>query len=785
MTNEQLPIKFFAKREIDNMRVEGGGGNNPPKFVLSQEELKMKSRNFANIINKFKEDVIIREKKNSLIPVVFKTKIIDDATAKTHRVEISNLFRMGTGNNVLGLVEEDELLIKVNNSKEIEGILERIQNIERYAHALSAIDTISNFQPMISKSEYSEIMDYKVKLIDFQDYELNLAIRAYFEKSIKDLGIEVTRTYYTRDYLIFNIKNINIDDFFLDDQNNLFDAIFSIEPMPRYTVSLDMHKSNIDTNILKPQRDKNYATVGILDNGVANIPQLKPWLVNDRYTAYPEEYISKDHGTFVSGIVVYGDSLERENWVGVEGIKILDACVFPDIEKEGIEEDELIRNIQEAVRIHHKDVKVWNLSISVTREVEEYNFSDFAVALDALQDEYDILICKSAGNCSNFKIGYPKGKIHQGADSVRSIVVGSIAHKKSKLDLSDIDNPSPFTRIGRGPSYIIKPEIVHYGGNAGVDQNGNIVTSGVKSFGLDGNVLQSVGTSYSTPRVAALAAGIHQEIEEEFDPLLIKALIIHSANYSENLSIPVTERVKQLGFGRPKPIKEILYNSPHEVTLILRDEIGKGEYLDIMDFPMPDCLIDGEYFTGQIVATLAYNPILDPTQRAEYCQSNIDVKMGTYDDKKSRDTTKKNILNPIGRDDSKNILLESCYSKTKMKNNNNEFSMRERLLIKYTDKYYPVKKYAVDLGEMTDGNQSKYLSKDRRWYLYLNGLYRDHIETKAQLQGTIPSQEFCLIITIKDPTETKLVYNETNQKLNEFNFWHSNIRLQTEVKVRN
>lgn len=785
MTNEQLPIKFFAKREVDNMRVEAGGGGDPPKFVLSQEELEIKSRNFENVINEFKKDVLIKESENSLIPVVFKTKIIDDATAKTHRIEVSNLFRIGTNNNILGLVDEDELLIKVTDSKEIEKILERIKNTQRYAHALSAIDSISNFNPIITKSESSEVMDYKVKLIDFQDYELNLAIRTFFEKSIKDLGVELTRTHYTPNHLVFNIKSISLDEFFSREQSKLFDAIFSIEPMPKYTVSLDMGESEVTTNILTPQNGKRYATVGILDNGVANIPHLEPWLVDDNYTAYPEAYMGKDHGTFVSGIVVYGDNIENENWVGTEGVKILDACVFPDIEKEGIEEDELIRNIQEAVKIHHKDVKVWNLSISVTREVEEYNFSDFAIALDALQDQYGVLICKSAGNCKNFKIGYPKGKIHQGADSVRSIVVGSIAHKKSSLDLGDIDNPSPFTRIGRGPSYIIKPEVVHYGGNAGVDDNGNIVTSGVKSFGLEGEILQSVGTSYSTPRVAALAAGLYQEMEEEFDPLLIKALVVHSANYSEKLCLPLTERINQIGFGKPKPVKETLYNSPHEVTLILRDEIGKGEYLDIMDFPMPDCLTDGEYFTGQIVVTLAYNPILDPTQRSEYCQSNVDVKMGTYDAKKDRDTSKRNILNPIGRDDSKNVLLESCYSKRKMRANTNEFSMKERLLIKYADKYYPVKKYAVDLDEMTDGNQLKYLTKDRRWYLYLNGLYRDHIEVKSQIEGTVPSQEFCLIITIKDPTETKPVYNEANQKLNEFNFWHSNIKLQTEVTIRN
>lgn len=785
MADGRLPIKFFAKREVDNMRVEGGGGGEPPKFILGEEELRVKSRTFVGVVESLKEEVIKKEKSNSLIPVVFKTKIIDDAAAKTHRREVSNLFRAGADNNILGLVESDEIMIKLDDLKETEIIIRRLKNTQRYAHALSCIDNILEFKPLVYKSESKEPVDYKVKLINFQNYEQNIAIRNYFEKSMSQLGLEVKKTNYTSEHVVYNIQSVNLDVLETINENDAFGAIFSIEPMPKYTVTLDMEEDEAAINITTPKQGEKYATVGILDNGVENIPHLQPWLAEERYSAYPESYMSKNHGTFVSGVVVYGDLLEGKNWVGTKGVKILDACVFPDTDKEGIEEDELIRNIQEAIKAHHKKVKIWNLSISISTEVDEYSFSDFAIALDALQDEYGVLICKSAGNCKNFKTGHPKGKIHQGADSVRSIVVGSIAHEKSAMDIADIDNPSPFTRIGRGPSYIIKPEVVHYGGNAGVDHHGRMVITGVKSFGLDGSISKSAGTSYSTPRIAALAAGLYQEMEEEFDPLLIKALMIHSASYSENLHIPNTERVNQVGFGKPQTVREILYNSPNEVTLILRDEMAKGEYIDIMDFPMPDCLADGDCYTGQIVATLVYNPIIDSSQRAEYCQSNIDIKIGTYDEKKDRDTTKQNILNPVGRDGSQNLLLETCYSKRKMRSNTDEFALKERLLIQYGDKYYPVKKFAVDLSEMTDSNRMKYLTKDKRWFLYLKGLFRDHIESKSQQEGTIPSQEFCLIVTIKDPTGTKPVYDEVNQKLNEYNFWHNNIKLHADISIHN
>lgn len=428
-------------------------------------------------------------------------------------------------------------------------------------------------------------------------------------------------------------------------------------------------------------------------------------------------------------------------------------------------------------------MKVWNLSVSITREVDDSKFSDFAMALDALQEQYNILICKSAGNCQNFAMHLPKGRIHEGADSVLSLVVGSMAHKKGQFDCADIDNPSPFTRVGPGPEFIIKPEVAHYGGNAGTDNHGKPVISGVKSFSTNGTTIENAGTSFSTPRVASLATGLFQELDEKFDPLLIKGLIIHSATYPHNLHIPETERANQIGFGIPQNIHNILYNDPYEATLILRDTLAKGEYIDIMDFPMPKSLIQNGFYTGQIIATLVYEPILDPSQGIEYCQSNIDLKFGTYDSKMERDTQRRGILNPVGRQGSQNLFRESLYSKRLMRDNSSDFALRERLLIQYGDKYYPVKKYAVDLSELSDANKQHYITDGKKWYLTLRGLFREHTEQQASLERSIPKQDLCLIITVRDPNRIAPIYNDVTQGLDNYHFWHSNIKLTNDVTV--
>lgn len=564
---------------------------------------------------------------------------------------------------------------------------------------------------------------------------------------------------------------------------DIFNALFSVEPMPKYVISLDFLEEDDDIPIKKPDSEKNYMTIGILDNGIETIPHLKPWIDIERWSPYPESSINPTHGTFVAGIALYGDECEGKGWVGHKGIKLFDAAVFPDNSKEGLDEDELIANIKEAVKLYNEQVKIWNLSISITRPVSDNKFSDFAIALDALQDEYNVLICKSAGNCRNFESSRPKGRVHEGADSIRSLVVGSFAHKKGTYDYAEVNDPSPFSRVGPGPEFIIKPEVSHYGGNAGVDPLGNTVTTGVKSFAKDGTLAQGVGTSFSTPRITALAAGIQQELSEDFDPLLLKALITHSASYPREMTVPSIERAKQVGFGLPKSVSEIIYNSPYEATLILRDNLAKGDKIDIMDFPMPQCLIKDGYYTGQIIATLVYEPILDASQGIEYCQSNLDIKFGSYDEKFERDISQRHILNPVGRKGAQNLFLGSVFSKTKMKNKSSDFALKERLQIQYGDKYYPVKKYAIDLSELTEQKKIDYLSSDKKWFLFLQGVYRDHIERLSQLESFTLSQEFCLILTIRDPFYKEEVYDEVTHKLDEYNFWHSNIKIATDVNI--
>lgn len=775
---ERLPIKFFSKREEDNMRVEGGGGNKLPSFVLTGEKLVERTEKLSTEFDSFVSNI---QWKEDNVPAIMLAKLNPDALAKSHRGKINTLFYGEGGNNVIGLCDERTLKIKINSSATSSEIRERLSQPQKYAYEISCIESISEFKPKIVRS--SGFDDYKVKLLNFQDYSLNKAFEGRFESFLKKNRINYKKTRYSSELEIF--KLIHMDSLMVNSllSSEIFNLTEEIVPMPKAFFELDSLDTGDDFPVISPDSNDSYTIVGVLDNGIERNRYLIPWIAN-KNSPYPSNVITPSHGTKVASIITYGDLLEGKELVGNKHVKVFDATVFPDTKKESLDEDDLIANIQEMVRNNCNEIKIWNLSVSITREIEPDRFSDFAIALDSLQDECNVLICKSAGNCMNFANGNPIGHLHEGADSVRSLVVGSLAQSSEKNDLASVNNPSPFSRIGPGPAYIVKPDLVHYGGNVRIDENRKFSESGNLTIGMGGTIVYSSGTSFSTPRIAALASELSNDIKEEFDPLLIKALLIHSCNYPSEINMPVNERTKYTGFGKPSSVSQILYNAPNEVTLILRDTLVRGQYIDIKDFPMPDCLVKDGFYCGQIIATLVYDSVLEPTQGFEYCQSNMNLKFGPYDAKTERDTTRRTILNPVGKDGAKNVLLESFYSKRKQANNNqNEFAKMERLLIQYGDKYYPVKKYAVDLSEVTEKNKEKYLTSDKNWFLYLDGTYRNYSELKSQMQNFELSQEFCLIITLRDPEGNTNVYDGVTQKLNEFNFWHSTIKVNTNVVV--
>lgn len=776
---KNLPIKLFKKRDNDkllnNLAVVGENTGN--KFKLKGDELCARSTYFSNYFSGLTSKISLKFETNNYLPTVIKLKINEDALAKTYRGEIGKIFNFSRKINLIGLIGENQLLIKIENANDLALIEKRIKDTERNALGLSAIEEAEDFKPIINVEENFN-GDLKVRLLNYGDYKLNEVAERSFENLCERLGFQYLKLNYTRDLILYRVSSIKpqaLTNF------NESESIFSITPIPIMQLVKSDFAEDGKIAIKKPEEGIDYFKIGVFDEGISDIDHLKDWK-SGSYYAFGEDEFNKSHGTFVAGIINYGDTLEGKSWTGTKPFKITEAVIMPNDKYGYIDEPMMVEFMKKAI-LAHPDVKVWNFSLGSEIPISDSQYSDFAKFLDELQDENNILIVKAAGNCNKFFKAAPRGRITEASESIRTLVIGSIAHDKSENDIAAVNHPSPFSMVGPGVSDVIKPDMVHYGGNAGV-KDGKVQINGVKSFSADGRISKAVGTSFSTPRVAALAAELAGSLKEEFNPLLIKGLLIHSSKHPVEFDDSFENRINQIGFGLPTRIDDILYNDPNEVTLILMDAVDKGSHIKIMDFPFPSCLVDDGYFYGQIKITLVTAPEVDVYQGAEYIQSDIDVALGTYA-KKIEVVDSRINRNPIDIAEPQNLLVPSLYSSQKQKSASPNFKAN-RFLKSYKnghrDQFVPIKKWCIDLEELREGNKKNSIQQDRLWFLKLEAAFRNNYEGKIK-DSKNTSQEFALIITIKDTKGKGKVYDEVTNLLSQFNFIHEDIKVDERVII--
>ena len=671
---------------------------------------------------------------------------------------------------ILSIVTTDELITNINRA---------LQDTQNNARLISSIEDMEPFEAR-SGAYNPDNRVYRVRLIDYQDRHRNQLAQTLFRNQCASNGITIDReTRYSPDMRIYRITLDSIADM---ETVRGFEGVFSIEEAIPIRADMDTFDDMSVPAVKQPKSGVVYPVVGVLDSGIKKNAYLSPWLLNESETYYGEELQDKSHGSMVASVLEYSDEINGTDYVSTEGVMMLEAVIAPDLHKEAIYPEDLLDNVRDAIE-RHRSIKIWTMSAGTSEESAPDSFSEYGMALDNIADENGVLIIKSAGNSSAFMRNAQPERVAKMADSVRSLVVGSIAGEKSTYDLAEIDMPSPFTRRGPGPVYIIKPDLVAYGGNAGIRPDGKLTTTGVKVFDGDGRPTRAPGTSFSTPWIARIAAELDFLLDGDFDPLLIKALMVHNASYPAGERMKMDDKKKFMGFGMPSGTREILYNSENEITLILRDKLPKGSFIDILYFPFSQSMIgdDGMYH-GQIILTMVSSPILRPSEGPEYCQSDIKVAFGTMEGVKERDTSKRTIRNPYGAEDAANVMRDDLYKKQFFDVLEEETFGRERTLLRLGQKFHPIKKYAIDLDEMTDANKKKYLTGNRQWYMKVEALFRDAVEREARSTGEVLEQDFCILLTIRDPSGKAPVYTEITQQLQEKNFVYSNVRLKNEVR---
>ncbi len=164
MADKYLPIKIVHKREKDASLTEAGGGN-PPQWmdVVNIEE---RSEMIIETLNEIGEQLASRSERLSFIPATIELTLDSKAIAKSYRSRVRNIVDVNYKNNIIGLIDDDTLLIKIDSSDDLIKIRKNIMNFKKTKEGLASIVESAAFKPSIDVEE-NEIL--KVKLINYQD----------------------------------------------------------------------------------------------------------------------------------------------------------------------------------------------------------------------------------------------------------------------------------------------------------------------------------------------------------------------------------------------------------------------------------------------------------------------------------------------------------------------------------------------------------------------------------------------------------------------------------------
>lgn len=733
----KLPLKVVPQLERDFFRPHTGGS---AKKVFTPVDEEFRGMLSAQVIE-IRDHFLTAFKSFPSVPAVARAKVRSDAIAKSHR-PLKVLSEKTCP--IIGAEGLGELLLSVT-PQGLERLARMIES-DKTKVGIANLSTLQSFEAYLPSVEMPEDRVAKVKLFRHNNPSFDAAVEASFYNVLRRFGIREPREIrYGRGLKIYKLELKQPE---LVQALSAYMGTQSVGPFPVYqpvrSAAVPV-RAAVPDDFPEPDAGTDYPLIGVVDSGTApGDPYLTPW--RDAQEVYvPPADQDNSHGSFVSGLVIHSRKLNHDD-------QRFPSCSarFVDVvalAKSGTTEDKLLSTLEDAVE-KYPQVKVWNLSLGTARPVNNQTFSDLGVALDRLQDEHDVTFILAAGNYQDKPYrGWPPDDLGEDdricapADSVRAIVVGAAAHRDHSSSRVKAGHPSPFSRRGPGPLYLPKPELSHIGGNC--NPAGSCNQIGVLSIDGRGNLAEDIGTSFATPLVSTLFANVGHRIQGGASHLLSRALLVHSAAMQgEKLDSTL---LKYQGFGTPPDIEAILGCEPWQCTLIFELEIAPGVAYEKAIFPMPKSLrSDDNTLKANVLMTLVHEPDLDASFGSEYCRSNVEVSLGTYD----------------FEEDGKQHQHKQVPEDPKLSG-----SQYEKDLVEHGFKWSPVKVYRREMSRV----------QGQIWRLTLSAEHRSG-------NATTEPQRAALILTVSDPLKKAPVYNEMVVQMNNLG-WTAN-DLQVRERLR-
>lgn len=341
--------------------------------------------------------------------------------------------------------------------------------------------------------------------------------------------------------------------------------------------------------------------VAIFDGGFSAQSVLAPWV-----KSYETMGIGKavpaylQHGHQVTSAFLFSSLKQGEPtprpFANVDHYRVLDE----NSAKDPYELYDVLKRIQNVLTQSKYDLV--NLSIGPEYPREDDDVHPWTAFFDRYLSENETLVAIAAGNGGELDHDSGNDRIQVPADSVNALCVGARNSKSAKWKRADYSSIGP----GRSPG-LVKPDLVGFGGSQEEPFwafNGNECRA---------NAIQ--GTSFASPSVLRLAAGVKAHLGREIAPLGIKALLTHCCDD------PTQNRIEH-GWGAFEENLDALLVCPDGCArVVYQGELDPGEYVRVR-IPSPR---DG--FTGMtsIHATFCYACPVDPEHPGNYTRSGLIV----------------------------------------------------------------------------------------------------------------------------------------------------------------
>lgn len=495
--------------------------------------------------------------------------------------------------------------------------------------------------------------------------------------------------------------------------------------------------------------------IGIIDTGVSEQTPLSTLLINNNndfdLTGGNGKVDDVDHGTAVAAFSALGQRIignvngELFADARILSIKVLSAergtISVLDIER-------LIRN----ARAQH-NVRLFVLTVNFSRHLNtDSAISSYAYLLDKISYELDILIFISTANyrrpdghifdlndCQNYPNQFlaEESNMCPPAESMNNLTVGAVG---SNFEADAIDTitensyPTIYSRtyhinyesLFQKNNKLVKPDIVYPGGNyvhAGnwPDPEG---TGGMQYLSsVTGQFfLRSVGTSFSTPLIANIAAKILNKYPS-LQLQTIKALIINGSSEirfgPEFDNFTLAQKRFACGHGVPNEIK-CLSSNENEVTLVIESTISSGSVESYL-LRIPEYLNAAQKNIGllEITATLCFS--FRPLQNNHIAYCPVHISFGVF--KNIPLTNSQNVL-----ENNSTILVKDGWSQ---------------------DGYYKSKLYSNVQKVRFTISRDEILDEENRVKIAINSKFHSILSQNiiAQLET---EYDFSLVIRIKE-----------------------------------